>query len=145
MMINWNEVKETIEKLHKQLKNKFDTDIPEDMLDKVSKSADEIFNPVEALDAEQVKIFNEMKSLRNDLDEALKLKEQLEKKLSRYNTLNNFFTSSIELKHDLVNKVWRVNEKTGIIEVFNTVKAKEQMKELGLDEMLPPNILGNDD
>jgi len=144
-MINWNEVKETIEKLHKQLKNKFDTDIPEDMLDKVSKSADEIFNPVEALDAEQVKIFNEMKSLRNDLDEALKLKEQLEKKLSRYNTLNNFFTSSIELKHDLVNKVWRVNEKTGIIEVFNTVKAKEQMKELGLDEMLPPNILGNDD
>ena len=148
MMIEWNKIIGMLGDITKQIKAKSGVDIPDDITEKIITNADLIFNPVEALDAEQVKVYNEIQTLRKDLDEMLKLKDKFEAKVNRYKTLERFFTSSIELKHDLVDKPWRVNERTGMVEVFNKEKAQEQMKEMGLNEIIPPGFLdqlNNDD
>lgn len=147
MMIEWNNVMSTLGDITKQIKEKTGTDIPSDITEKIIAGSDLIFNPVEALDIEQVKVYNELQTLRKELDELLKLKEKFQAKLNRYKTLERFFTSSIELKHDLVDKPWRVNERTSMVEVFNKEKAQEQMKEMGLNEIIPPGFFdqSNDD
>lgn len=148
MMIEWNKVLGMLGEVTKHIKDKSGLNIPTDAIEKVIAHSDLVFNPVEALDAEQVKIYNEIQTIRKDLDEMIKLKEKFETKVNRYKTLEKFFTSSIELKHDLVDKPWRVNERTGMVEVFNKEKAQEQMKEMGLNEIIPPGFLdqlnGND-
>lgn len=122
-------------------------DLPEDMLDQVENRADSIFNPIEALDADQVKVYNEFKSLKTELEEdakaATELKNKLEAKFNRVKNLEKNFTSSIELKHNLDNKMWRVNEKTGMVEVFDQERALNEMKEMGIDKILPPNLFGD--
>ena len=148
MMIEWNKIMGMLGDITKQIKAKSGVDIPADITEKIVTSSDLIFNPVEALDAEQVKVYNEIQTLRKDLDEMLKLKDKFEAKVNRYKTLEQFFISSIELKHDLVDKPWRVNERTGMVEVFNKEKAQEQMKEMDLNEIIPPGFLdqlNNDD
>ena len=114
MMISWDVITDVINKIKDKVKSS-GVDIPADVVEHMEKQADNIFNPIKALDAEQVKHYNELKELKKDLDkeleEAKAIKERMEKKFNRVKSLENFFTSSIELKHDLSSKVWRVNEK----------------------------------
>jgi len=142
-MIEWKMMKELIKDIGSKMKG---LDLPDDILKGADENADAIFNPIEALDAEQVKIYNEIKeikdSLEADLKVAIEIKNKLEKKQQRAKTLENFFTSSIELKHDLSSKMWRVNEKTGMVEVFDQERALKEMKEMGLGDILPPNMFG---
>lgn len=39
--------------------------------------------------------------------------------------------------------MWRVNEKTGMVEVFDQERALNEMKEMGIDKIIPPSILDN--
>ena len=146
MMIEWKVISEMFGKLKSKIKLD-GHDLPEDMLDQVENRADSIFNPIEALDADQVKVYNEFKSLKTELEEdakaATELKNKLEAKFNRVKNLEKNFTSSIELKHNLDNKMWRVNEKTGMVEVFDQERALNEMKEMGIDKILPPNLFGD--
>lgn len=143
MMIEWKVISEMFGKLKSKIKLD-GHDLPEDMLDQVENRADSIFNPIEALDADQVKVYNEFKNLKAELEEeakaATELKNKLEAKFNRVKNLEKNFTSSIELKHNLDNKMWRVNEKTGMVEVFDQERAINEMKEMGIDKIIPPNL-----
>ena len=147
MMINWDTIQEVMGKVKEKIKST-GIDIPVDMIDSMEKQADSIFNPIEALDAEQVDKYNQLKALKLDLDkevkEATAFKERMEAKFNKVKTLENFFTSSIELKHDLSNKQWRINEKTSMVEVFDQERALKEMKGMGgFNEMFPTDLFGD--
>ena len=146
MMINWDQITEAILDIKKKMGAHIE--LPDDVFDQVKEKSNHIFNPREALDSEQVKVYNEFKDLKAIVEAEIKAlkkaKEETEKKVNKVKNLENFFTSSIELKHDLSNKVWRVNEQTGMVEVFDQARAKQEMKEMGLNEILPPNLFGDD-
>jgi chromosome segregation ATPase len=147
-MIEWNLITDMLNKLKTKIR-KDGHDLPEDILKHADEKADSIFNPIEALGAEQVKVYNEFKALKAELDEDVKeateYKNKLEKKFAKVKNLESFFTSSIELKHDLSNKMWRVNERTGMVEVFDQERAIKEMKEMGFGEIIPPNMFGGSD
>ena len=147
MRLDWDDLGDILGGIKGELKEKLGHDIPltEETIKNVSEKADKVFNPIEALDETQVKAYNDLKAVKLELDELVKLKEKFEKLNAKYKNLNNYLTSSVELKHDLSNKVWRINEKTGMIEVFSNDLAKEQLKEFGLDEILPAGLFGGND
>jgi len=148
MMIEWSIITDMLNKLKSKVKLD-GHELPDNIMDMANDRADGIFNPIEALDSEQVQKYTEFKKLKAEMDEEVKVlteaKNKLEKKFARVKNLENFFTSSIELKHDLHNKMWRVNEKTGMVEVFDQERAMKEMKEMGFGEILPPNMFGNND
>jgi BMFP domain-containing protein YqiC len=144
-MIDYVAVQDILKKIKEKMQ-KEGYEISDDMLTQVHEKAGSVFNLIEALDADQVKTYNEFKSLKLEIDKDLKvakeIKDKLEKKFARMKNLENFFTSSIELKHDLSNKTWRVNENTCMVEVFDQDKALEEIKEMTnfSGDIIPPNM-----
>lgn len=147
MRLDWNDVGDMLGSIKGEIKEKLghDIDITDETIKNVCEKADKVFNPIEAMDETQVKVYNELKIVKAELDEFVKLKDKFEKLYSKYKNLNNYLNSSVELKHELTGQVWRINEKTGMIEVFNRELAKAEMKEFGLGEILPPGLFGSDD
>lgn len=143
MMLDWKIISKLLKEVGGKMKG---LDMTDDIIKVTSEKADAIFNPIEALDADQVKVYNEFKTLRAELDEDVKaateLKNKLEVKFNRVKNLEKNFTSTIELKHNLDNKMWRVNEQTGMVEVFDQERAQKEMKEMGLGDILPLNMFG---
>ena len=147
MRLDWSDVNEMLGGIKNELTDKLGHEVPltEETMKTINDKADTVFNPIEAMDETQVKVYNELKIVQAELDEIVKLKEKFEKLHAKYKNLNDYLNSSVELKHDLGGQVWRINEKTGMIEVFNRDLAKEQMKGMGLGEILPPNLFDSDD
>lgn len=89
MMIEWKMISEIFGKLKSKIKLD-GHDLPEDMLEQVENRADSIFNPIEALDAEQVKVYNEFKNLKAELEEDAKAATELKNKLEvKFNRVKN--------------------------------------------------------